>query len=127
MEDKGRATVQIYGEEYTVKGEASPEYLRMLAAYIDKMMRQVAARQPRLTTARVAVLTALNIADEMSKLQEDYDTLVKLMDTEKRKPDGEQKRPDENKNRSDQNKNRPDQDKNRSDQDRKKEFQKKKA
>ncbi len=120
VEEKGRATVQIYGEEYTVKGEASPEYLRMLAAYIDKMMRQVATRQPRLTTARVAVLTALNIADEMSKLQEDYDTLVKLMDTEKKKPDGEQSRPDQNKNRSDG-------EKNRSDHDKKKEFHKKKA
>ncbi len=97
VDEKGRATVQIYGEEYTVKGEASPEYLRMLAAYIDKMMRQVAARQPRLTTARVAVLTALNIADEMSKLQEDYDTLVKLMDSEKKKPDGEKNRPDQDK------------------------------
>jgi len=109
VEEKGRATVQIYGEEYTVKGEASPEYLRMLAAYIDKMMRQVATRQPRLTTAR-----------EMSKLQEDYDTLVKLMDTEKKKPDGEQSRPDQNKNRSDG-------EKNRSDHDKKKEFHKKKA
>ncbi|WP_418792189.1 cell division protein ZapA [Phosphitispora sp. TUW77] len=95
VEDKGRATVQIYGEEYTVRGEASAEYLRMLAAYIDKVMRQVAARQPRLTTSRVAVLTALNIADEMSKLQEDYDTLVKLMDSEKKKPDVEKNRPDQ--------------------------------
>ena len=111
MEDKGRATVDIYGEDYTVRGDASPEYLRMLAGYIDKMMRQVAVRQPQLSVAKVAVLTALNIADEMSKLQEDYDTLVKLMDSEKKKPDGEKKKPDNEKKRSDGEKKRPDHEK----------------
>lgn len=84
VQDKGRATVEIFGEEYKMKGNATPEYMAMLAKYIDKKMKQIASRQPQLPVAKVAVLTALNIADEMSKLQEDYDTLVKLMDREKK-------------------------------------------
>lgn len=36
MEQKARAIVDIFGEEYTMKGDASPEYMTMLARYIDK-------------------------------------------------------------------------------------------
>lgn len=84
MEDKGRAAVNIYGEEYVMRGEATPEYMKMLAKYIDKKMKQIAIRQPLLPISKIAVLTAVNIADELSKLQEDYDTLVKLMDEKKK-------------------------------------------
>jgi len=83
VEQKGRAVVHIFGEEYIMKGEATPEYMTMLANYIDKKMKQIAGRQPQLSVAKIAVLAALNVADELSKLQEDYDTLVKLMDDEK--------------------------------------------
>lgn len=85
MEQKGRAVVEIFGEEYIMRGSASPEYMSMLADYIDKKMKQVASRQPNLPINKVAVLAALNVADELSKLQEDYDTLVKLMDGDKKK------------------------------------------
>jgi cell division protein ZapA len=83
--EKGRAVVEIYGGEYIVRGDSPPEYLSMLANYIDRKMKQVAQRQPQLSATKIAVLTALNIADELSKLQEDYDNLVKLLDSEKKK------------------------------------------
>lgn len=83
-EQKGRVSVEIFGEEYIMKGDATPEHMTMLANYIDKKMKQLGTRHPQLTVAKIAVLTALNVADELSKLQEDYDTLVKLMDNEKK-------------------------------------------
>ena len=83
MSDKGRAEVEIYGESYIMRGDASPEYMKMLATYIDKKMKHIASRQPLLPISKVAVLVALNVADELSKLQEDYDTLVKLMEGKK--------------------------------------------
>lgn len=84
LEQKARATVDIYGEQYIMRGDATPEYMKMLANYIDKKMKHIAARQPQLSVAKIAVLAALNIADEFSKLQEDYDTLVKMMDSDKK-------------------------------------------
>lgn len=84
MTDKGRAVVEIFGEEYIMRGDASSEYMKMLASYIDKKMKYISSRQPLLPISKVAVLAALNVADELSKLQEDYDTLVKLMDQKKK-------------------------------------------
>jgi cell division protein ZapA len=81
VEQKAKATVDIYGEDYIMRGDATPEYMRMLANYIDKKMKNIAARQPQLSVTKIAVLAALNIADELSKLQEDYDALIKMMDS----------------------------------------------
>lgn len=92
VEQKARATVDIYGEQYIMRGDATPEYMRMLANYIDKKMKNIGARQPQLSVAKIAVLAALNIADELSKLQEDYDSLVKMMDSEKKEASKSEKK-----------------------------------
>lgn len=85
-ESKQRVAVKIYGEEYIVKGSAAREYIMMLASYVDQRMRLIEQRNPRLSPAKVAVLTALNLADELMKLQEDYDNLVKLLGDERNFP-----------------------------------------
>ncbi|MFZ5641760.1 MAG: cell division protein ZapA [Bacillota bacterium] len=83
MEDnRTRAIVEIYGEEYIVRGDSPPEHIANIAQYVDKKMKQIGNRNPLLSITKIAVLTALNIADELSKLQEDYDSLVKLVDKE---------------------------------------------
>ncbi len=91
MENKGelenRVEVEIFGEGYVLKGAEPPEYLQMLAQYVNKRMRQVVTRNPRLTTAKAAILTALNIADELMKLQKEYDQLLRSrLEEEKKKP-----------------------------------------
>ncbi len=79
----GHTTVNINGLDYVIKG-GSPEYIRVLAAYVDKKMRQTGDKFPHLPPHKLTVLTALNIADELHKIQQDYDTLVKLIQEEKR-------------------------------------------
>lgn len=79
-----KVSVDIFGETYVIKGEESPEYIEMLAAYIDKRMKLVQQRSPNLSTAKIAVLTALNLADELNKLQDDYDKLLKTLEDERR-------------------------------------------
>ena len=49
----------------------------MLAQYVDRRMKTIQQRNPNLSTTKVAVLTSLNLADELNKLQEDYDELIK--------------------------------------------------
>jgi len=78
-----RVIVNIFGEDYVVKGTEKPEYIEMLAAYVDRKMQSISQKSPNLSVTRVAVLTALNLADELSKLQEDYDELVKTLEETK--------------------------------------------
>jgi cell division protein ZapA len=79
-----RVTVEIYNEEYIVKGEENSDYIQMLAAYVDRRMKMVQQRNPNLSNQRVAVLTALNLADELNKLQEDYDQLIRTIEEDKK-------------------------------------------
>lgn len=82
---ESRVEVEIFGEYHVLKGAESPEYMRMLAQYVNKKMRQVVTRNPMLGVSRAAVLTAINIADELMKLQQDYDSLAELFEPEKKK------------------------------------------
>ena len=59
--------VSIFGRDYNVKGGSDDEYIRTLAAHVDSVMRNVADRTGSLSSGRVAILAALNIADEMYK------------------------------------------------------------
>ena len=60
-------TVQIYDQTYHLSGQ-DPEHIRALAAQIDAKMRAVAAQGRTVDSLRVAVLAALNLADELSQL-----------------------------------------------------------
>lgn len=88
MEDKksnyNKVIVSIFGEDYTVKGNESPEYMEMLASYVDRRMKMIQQRNFNLSNTKIAVLTALNLADELNKLQEDYDEMVKTLEEEKK-------------------------------------------
>ncbi len=79
-----RVTVEIFNEQYVVKGEENSEYIQMLAAYVDRRMKMIQQRNSNLSNQRVAILTALNLADELNKLQEDYDQLIRTMEDEKK-------------------------------------------
>jgi cell division protein ZapA len=79
-----KVTVEIFKEEYVVKGDENPDYIQMLASYIDRRMKMIQQRNPNLTNSKIAVLTAINLADELNKLQEDYDELVKALEEEKK-------------------------------------------
>jgi cell division protein ZapA len=58
-------TVQIYDQTYHLSGQ-DPEHIRKLAAQVDAKMRAVAAQGHTVDSLRVAVLAALNLADELS-------------------------------------------------------------
>ncbi|SHE33014.1 cell division protein ZapA [Desulforamulus putei] len=77
-----RVEVEIFGEYYTLKGNESPEYMMKVAQIVDKKMVEVSQRNTRLSTNKVAVLTAVNLVDELLKLQEQYNNLLRMMDPE---------------------------------------------
>jgi len=67
MEDHDNLVrVTIFGQEYTVKAPADASYIKSIAEFVDSKMREV---QEELSTpqspARVAILAAMNISDEL--------------------------------------------------------------
>jgi cell division protein ZapA len=60
-----RVTVQIYGEQYTVKAGDDQDYIRRVARIVDEKMREVASSGKVVATSKIAILAALNIADEL--------------------------------------------------------------
>jgi len=79
---KSRVNLRIYGEDYPLKSSADPERLARLAEYVDGMMHRIAVPGARLGVNRVAVLAALQIADELFRLREEYESLTLVFEEE---------------------------------------------
>ncbi len=62
----GYITVSIYDQTYHLSGQ-DPEHIRLLAERVDAKMRAVAAQGRTVDSLRVAVLAAINLADELSQ------------------------------------------------------------
>jgi cell division protein ZapA len=62
---ESRTTVEIFGRRYELRATGSGERVTELAKFVDQRMRQLAEVSPHVDTAKLAVLTALNIADEL--------------------------------------------------------------
>ena len=74
-------TIQIYGESYTLKAGGDPSYIKDVAAFVDGKMREISSGGKAITTDKVAMLAALNIADELFKARREW----KLSDEETEK------------------------------------------
>ena len=62
-----KTTVKINGQEYVLAGEEPEEYMHEVAIYVDKKMSEIHRKYDKLSTSMVAVLAAVNIADELLK------------------------------------------------------------
>jgi cell division protein ZapA len=60
-----RATVEIFGQRLGLRADGDSARLEELARFVDSRMREVADRSSSVDTVKIAVLTALNIADEL--------------------------------------------------------------
>ena len=65
-----KVKIDIYDQIYNVNADQNEEYLKELAAYVDAKMRDVATATRTVDSVKVAVLAALNIADEMFALRD---------------------------------------------------------
>lgn len=63
-------SVTIFGSEYKIRG-ADPDYIQVVAAYVDGKMRELTQRVPGGTPAKLAILASLNIADELFREREE--------------------------------------------------------
>lgn len=72
--------VEIYDQEYFMRGELDPEYIQKLAQFLDARMRSIAERTRTVDSLRVAVLAALNIADEYHQLKSKHEMIAQDVD-----------------------------------------------
>jgi cell division protein ZapA len=69
--------VEIYDQEYFMRGELDAAYIKELGRFLDARMRSIAERTQTVDSLRVAVLAALNIADEYHQLKAKYEATNK--------------------------------------------------
>jgi cell division protein ZapA len=65
MMEKNATTVEIFGREYKIRGVGDETYIQKIASYVDEKMREVSTGSSLPSNDRLAILAALNIADEL--------------------------------------------------------------
>ena len=80
QQDINRIRVDIFGQEYSLRGQASVQHMRKVAALVNEKMNDIAAVNERFDLAKVAVLSAVNIADEYIRLVEEYNDLIRALE-----------------------------------------------
>ncbi len=74
--------VEIFGQVFRIAaGKASATYIQRLAAHVDERMRVISDTATTVPFTRMAILTALNIADDLLKLREHLDQSSDLFNT----------------------------------------------
>ena len=74
MSERQLVTIELQGQKYPVRTTLEPDYVRRLAAYVDRKMADVASGLASTDTVRIAVLVALNLADEVFRAREAVST-----------------------------------------------------
>jgi len=81
MEERKQAVkVNIFGEDYPIKGDSDALHIQAVAKYVDQKMKEVAERMSNKLPLKVAVLAAMSITDELFKEKEE--TEKKFLDVE---------------------------------------------
>lgn len=63
--------IDIHGQRYAVRSDLDPGYIDELAAYLDEKMRLAARETQSADSLRIAVIAALNLADELFRARAD--------------------------------------------------------
>lgn len=74
---KTAVTVKIFNDEYTLKTDLPRTDVDAIAAMVDKKMQKLATSQHLVTTSKVAVWAALDLAGELYTLRREYEALLK--------------------------------------------------
>lgn len=77
MSAKNKVELRIAGKDYTIVGTEPEEYIQRVGHYIDKKMTEIMRVRSDLSTSLVAVLTAINVGDDLFKIRESEQNLKK--------------------------------------------------
>jgi cell division protein ZapA len=71
--------VTIFNQTYSLRSVSGAEHVRGIASLVDERMKQIAAHITTHDVSRIAVLVALNIADEMQNLRAHYESEIERL------------------------------------------------
>jgi cell division protein ZapA (FtsZ GTPase activity inhibitor) len=71
--DRNATEISILGHKFTLRGREEPAYMQELAAKVDERMKEVAKPKPGEPIHRVAILTALMLMDELTRVRRTLD------------------------------------------------------
>src|SRR3989304_8613807 len=69
--------VEIVGKTYTLKGETNFAYMEKIAGYVNQKMKALSVNSEIVDSSKIAILTALNIADELFKAKDKLMNIIK--------------------------------------------------
>ncbi|GFZ30527.1 cell division protein ZapA [Clostridium zeae] len=72
----GSVTVRINGIDYNLKGKDDEEYLNYIAKYVDEKVKEILSKNNKLSSVAATALAAINISDELFKVNNDYNDLL---------------------------------------------------
>ena len=91
-EESNQVQISIFGQEYSVKAPADPDYIKKIAEYLDDKMREVQSGfSTTQSSTRIAILAGMNITDELftarqsdesdsTEVEEKITSLIELID-----------------------------------------------
>ena len=80
MNETQATTVEIFGREYKIKGFADEKYIVKVAKYVDEKMKELSSTSSMIAQDRLAILAALNIADELFRGREEASETFTLVE-----------------------------------------------
>ena len=69
--------IEVFGQNYTVKTDEEEDHVREIAKYVNEKIEEILKKTRSVSTWNVAILAALNIADELLKERENRRTLLR--------------------------------------------------
>lgn len=69
--------IKVFGQTYTVKTDAEEDYIQEVAKYVNEKMEEILKKTKSVSTLNVAILTALNIADDLLREREKRTALLR--------------------------------------------------
>jgi cell division protein ZapA len=73
--ERNLVTVEIAGETYSIRAQASAEYTRQCAAYVDQRLSEIVRGGSLIQSHKGAILVALALADEVFQGRAELDAL----------------------------------------------------
>ncbi len=81
----GQIKVNIFGSEYSLIGDDDENSVRQIAAIVDEKMREIDHSTNITSITKIAILAALNIAEELIQERQYRDRLLEQINEEARK------------------------------------------
>lgn len=72
--------VEILGQKFTISSDAEEGYMLRVAGYVDGKMQELMQAAKPVAKANVAMLAALNIADEYHRLKDTHEAILHRLD-----------------------------------------------